>query len=473
MSIPTDASRNAAVVDLPWSSPAVARDGVSPGPSGAALDDFDPIQIVAVDVAEPMPPLRQGVSVTGAAYRRGRVLVLLHGVPVGVVWIDLNSQVIEPGPLASLIADSLGAEIAEHLRRDGFRVGVDGFVVDARGLVEGLGGVCASAPVLTPDVPLASVVLATRGRPGFLPFAIDALLRSDHPHFEIVVVDNSPEDGRTAALVAERYADDARVRLVAEPRPGLSCARNRGMSSARGDIVAFTDDDVMVHPAWLPRIASEFEDAKVAAVTGLVEPAQLETLSQWWFECAAGFGRGMERKAYHLTESPDPSPLFPYKLGVYGTGASMALRKSAMPENWRFDEALGAGSATQGGEDIDLFLDVLTSGGVLVYQPAALSFHTHRADQAGLRKQMRGYGRGLTALLTKRLLRRPAERRMLLTKISAGMLHALSPDFRKRTTSKVPAAAYPRSFVLREVVGMIQGPIAYWIGSRRLRHTGR
>jgi glycosyltransferase involved in cell wall biosynthesis len=471
LSRPIEALCKDAVGDVVRGNPTVAPEATVVAPAGAALEAFEPIRIVAVEVAEPLAPLRGGESSTGAAYRRGRVLVLLHGVPVGVVWIDFDSEMIEPRTLASVIVDSLGAAITEHLRRDGLQVEMD--AIDAYDLVEGLGGGCVSSPVLTPDAPMVSVVLATCGRPDSLPSAIDALLHSDHPNFELVVVDNLPSDPRTVALVTERYADDARVRLVTEPRPGLSCARNRGMSSARGDIVAFTDDDVMVHPMWLTRIAGEFDDARVGAVTGLVEPAQLETLSQWWFECAAGFGRGMQRNAYHLTESPDPSPLFPYKLGVYGTGASMALRKSAMPEGWAFDEALGAGSATQGGEDIDLFLDVLTGGGVLVYQPAALSFHTHRADHRGLRKQMRGYGRGLTALLTKRLLRRPAERRLLLTKIFVGVRHALSPDFRKSASPHAPAAAYPRSLILREVAGMVQGPLAYWIGSRRRHRAGR
>lgn len=422
-----------------------------------------PIQLDTIDLAEPVPTLPRRVSTNGVRYRGARVLVLLHDIPIGAVWLSFSSDELEPAVLATAICDELGDPIAAHLIDDG----LDG-AVDVAALLRGVGDGCTDTGV--PAVRArASVVLATRGRPASLPLAIDALLRSDHPDFEIVVVDNSPEDPRTAALVAERYASDGRVRLVPEPRPGLSYARNRGLRTAAGDVVAFTDDDVIVRPSWLSRICAEFDDPAVTCVTGLVEPVELESLWQWWFECAAGFGRGTERRVYHLTKSPDPSPLFPYELGSYGTGASMALRRTALPPGWKFDEALGAGSPAAGGEDLDLFLDVLALRGTLVYQPAALSFHRHRADGTGLHAQMRGYGRGLTALLAKRMLTRPQERAVLLRKAAAGLRHALGPEFRTVARDSVRAAPYPRALRIQETLGMLQGPATYLIGVQRAR----
>jgi O-antigen biosynthesis protein len=428
------------------------------------VSEFEPIQVVRVDLASPLAGLTRTAARSGAPYRRARVLVLLHDAPVGVVWVDLIGESLAPARLAEQILGDLRDELEAHLARDGYGLGSEGLTVDD--VLAGVQWTCSCTSLPAAHAPLASVVLATRGRPDSLPHAIDALLHSDHPNFEVVVVDNSPEDPRTADLVAQRYAGDARVRLVAEPRPGLSRARNRGMSAAQGDLLVFTDDDVMVHPAWLHRMTAEFADASVTCVTGLVEPAQLETRSQWWFECAAGFGRGTERIAYRLAQAPVDSPLFPYRLGIYGTGASMALRRSGMPAGWHFDEALGAGSATQGGEDIDLFLDVLITGGTLVYQPTALSFHTHRADDAGLAKQMRGYGTGLTALLVKRLMYRPAERRLLLSRVAIGVRHGLSPQFRKGGNDDAPAPVYPPAMRLAEIRGMVIGPFAYWSGVR-------
>jgi O-antigen biosynthesis protein len=445
---------------------------VDPGPVPAgpparppAVDaDFAPIQIGTVELAEPLPTVRRGVSTSGVPYGCARVLVLLHDVPLGVVWLDLDAGEVAPAAVAAAVRESLGERVLAHLDAD--RAGVTADTL-ASTLVAGVG---ASCRVTGPDpVPRASVVLATRGRPDSLPVTIDSLLRSDHPDFEVVVVDNSPSDPRTAQLIAERYADDPRLRLVAEPRPGLSYARNRGLAAVQGDVVAFTDDDVTVSSSWLRQISAEFADPAVTCVTGLVEPVELESLWQWWFECAAGFGRGFDRRVYQLAAAPDDSPLFPYQMGIYGTGASMALRRSALPRGWAFDEALGAGSPAAGGEDLDLFLDVLTLGGTLVYQPAALVYHRHRADGTGLHAQMRGYGRGLTALIAKRMLLRPRERALLLRRVAAGVRHALSPEFRAGAKDDVPAAPYPRALRIQETFGMLQGPAMYLTGARRVR----
>lgn len=111
--------------------------------------------------------------------------------------------------------------------------------------------------------------------------------------------------------------------------------------------------------------------------------------------------------------------------------------------------------------------------GALVYQPAALSFHRHRATVDELEKQMSGYGRGLTGVLSKRLLRRPAERRLLAAKVMAGVRHAIGPQFRTESAQDVPASPYPRSMLAREVLGMAQGPLAYVVGAHRSRRIAR
>lgn len=442
--------------------------GAPLAPPSAVAGEFEPIQVVTIDLAEPLTALKRLPSKSGVPYCGVRVLVLLHDIPIGVVWVGFDSDRLAPSTLAEVICAELGDRISNHLTCDGVEPEAARSALDPEALALGFPGTCTAVPTALAGA-RASIVLATRGRPDSLPLALDALLRSDHPDFEIVVVDNSPYDLRTATLIHERYSDDPRIRLVAEPRPGLSYARNRGLYAAEGDIIAFTDDDVVVQPSWLSRISAEFADPAVTCVTGLVEPVELESLWQWWFECAAGFGRGTERRVYHLTASPAASPLFPYELGSYGTGASMALRKSALPRGWAFDEALGAGSPAAGGEDLDLFLDVLTLRGTLVYQPAAFSFHRHRADGAGLHAQMRGYGRGLTALLAKRLLTRPHERALLLRKAAAGVRHVLGPEFRTGAKDAVAAAPYPRALRLQEALGMLQGPATYLMGVRRAR----
>src|SRR3954463_11732371 len=87
-----------------------------------------------------------------------------------------------------------------------------------------------------------SVILPTFNRAASLQQALAALLHqtADPGSYEIVVVDNNSTDG-TAAVVA--LHDDPRVRLVTEPRQGLSFARNAGLAASQAPLVAFTDDD--------------------------------------------------------------------------------------------------------------------------------------------------------------------------------------------------------------------------------------
>ena len=82
---------------------------------------------------------------------------------------------------------------------------------------------------------------------------------------------------------------------------------------ARGNILAFTDDDVIVDPYWLVGLVRGFSITEhVACVTGLILPAELETQAQFLFEEYCGFTRGFIRRVYDLKENRPKLPLHPY-----------------------------------------------------------------------------------------------------------------------------------------------------------------
>ena len=116
-------------------------------------------------------------------------------------------------------------------------------------------------------------------RPDEIKKCLTSLMHQSQAPHEILVVNNAPDSDATRCVV-DRFP---RIRYVLESRPGLDCARNAGVRNSRGDIIAFVDDDVAVHPDWVARIAESFEDPKVTAVTGLVLPKQLKTFSQCYF----------------------------------------------------------------------------------------------------------------------------------------------------------------------------------------------
>ncbi|MFW0786026.1 glycosyltransferase [Gordonia sp. CPCC 206044] len=246
----------------------------------------------------------------------------------------------------------------------------------------------------------ASVVLCTRDRTDEAKRVIDSLLSMDHPDFEIVVVDNA-----ASSLDTWRYVDglgDPRVRVVHASVPGLAAARNRGLEEARREIVAFTDDDVVVDRHWLTCLTRAFtDDPSVACVTGLVPAAELRTAAQMTFENRVGWSTSVQRRTYRLSDKAIHGDLFPFRVSDYGTGANFAVRRSAAIALGGFDEALGAGSPTKGGEDIDWFVRTLVAGHTLVFEPDAVTWHQHREDDAALLSQAHGYGLGLGAWITK------------------------------------------------------------------------
>ena len=107
--------------------------------------------------------------------------------------------------------------------------------------------------------PILSVVVSTFNRSGDLERCLDAVLaQQDSPPHEVIVVDNNSTDD-TRGVVERRQADRPHLRYVFEPRQGLPHARNAGIAAAAADVVAFTDDDIVVAPDWVASIARAFE----------------------------------------------------------------------------------------------------------------------------------------------------------------------------------------------------------------------
>ena len=238
-----------------------------------------------------------------------------------------------------------------------------------------------------------SVVICTRDRPAQLTACLAALARLRPLPDEVLVVDNAPDRPGTRDV-----CDAAGVRYVAEPRPGLSVARNTGVAHSRGELVAFTDDDVQVHHTWVRELRRAFADERAAFVTGLVLPAELDTESQWFFETEfGGFGRRLV-PAWFGPEYMDRYRAIGTPVWLLGAGANMAFRRSALATAGGFDERLGAGAAGCS-EDSELWYRLLAAGLSCRYSPAAVVHHQHRQDMTGLAGQLRSYMRGHVAAL--------------------------------------------------------------------------
>ncbi|MFH9827828.1 glycosyltransferase [Streptomyces bobili] len=343
-----------------------------------------------------------------------------------------------------------------------------------------------AAPTAVPTavtVPFTSVVIATRERADRLAHALDSMLAQDHPDFEIVVVDNAPVTDATRLLVERKYAE--RVRYVTEPVPGLAVAHNTGLAAARGDVVAFTDDDVVADPRWLTELTAPFAaDPGLGCATGLILPARLRTPAQVLLESHGGFAKGFTPRTYDPAGPPADEPLFPFTAGRFGSGANMAFRAGVLRAVGGFDPATGAGTLARGGDDLYGFVRVLAQGHRLRYTPRALVWHHHRETWQDLETQAYGYGAGLTAYLTAILVNRPALLPAFLARLPRGLAHARTLTAVRDAEGPDGAAGvpgghddrghpWPRRLSRLQRKGMVYGPVGYLRARRAMRTVSR
>jgi GT2 family glycosyltransferase len=408
--------------------------GGSALPAGARATRFQPIWVGELEIIAPhVPAIALDASGTPAA--QARLLVRAAGTPVGFLTLDLDQGALSAEAAARLAAETFSSQTQRAISESAW----------------------TSA---TPEPQPITVALCTRNRPEGAARTLESLLALRHRQLEIIVVDNGSADSTTRDLVSELASRDARVRYVQEPRQGLSYARNRAIAEAQHEIIAFTDDDVTVDGLWLHGILRGFaRRADVACVTGLVVSASLSHPAEQYFDRRVWWSSSCVPRVFTAERLPSDPRMHPYSAGMFGTGANFACKTSVLRSLGGFDQCLGAGSRTGGGEDLDMFVRVISSGYTLCYEPSAITWHHHRVDADALLGQMRAYGSGLTAYLTKYLLD-DRTRWALLRRAAAGCLHTLTLTRRVRDSGRA-AGLQSRRLASAELRGMLVGPFAY------------
>ncbi|WP_020659003.1 glycosyltransferase [Amycolatopsis benzoatilytica] len=318
----------------------------------------------------------------------------------------------------------------------------------------------AVQPAAPPERPAAdgfappvSVVVPTADRAEQVRGCVKSLLATEYPDLEVVLVDNRPGSAASAGL-AELAAAHPRVRYVAEPAAGVSRARNTGVAAARGELIAFVDDDIEVDRWWAANLAAEFAGTGVDCATSLVLPASLDTPAQRKFEELKGFGHGASRTVFGPARvAKDPRSAF--APGRFGPGGCAMWRRSTLDRLGGFDPLLGPGTPTRAGEDLELFLRLARSGGTVVYTPHAVAWHEHGAEWAALRGRLHAYGVGLSAMFVRHLLRRPGDTWQVATATARRASGVIAPRAARH------AEGGPRArLLLAQAGGLAAGPFA-------------
>jgi glycosyltransferase involved in cell wall biosynthesis len=218
----------------------------------------------------------------------------------------------------------------------------------------------------------ASVVICTRNRATIVGRAIAAALEQARAiGGEVIVVDNASTDGTPALLERLSHSHhDGALRIVGEPVLGLSVARNRGLALARGEVVAFLDDDAVPRPGWLAALCAGFASPGVWCAGGRIV-ARFSVAAPPWF-CD-----DLAPAVSALDLGPVPRALRYGRAGdVYPYGANIAFRADAARAAGGFSTTVGLrGTELLAHEETDLCYRLEERGGEIRYVPAAVVDH--------------------------------------------------------------------------------------------------
>src|SRR5258706_15731943 len=119
-----------------------------------------------------------------------------------------------------------------------------------------------------------SVVIATRNRQVLLADTLAALAAQRWPRdrFEIIVADNGSTDAPRSVVAKAAAAGAPSITHLFVGQPGKSYAVNAALQAARGDLIVFTDDDVLPDPDWIAALAGAAEDTGADFIAGRILP---------------------------------------------------------------------------------------------------------------------------------------------------------------------------------------------------------
>ena len=223
--------------------------------------------------------------------------------------------------------------------------------------------------------PEISIVVCSYNGKATIRETFDAILKLDYSNFEVIVVDDGSTDGTSD--IAREYD----FRLISVPNGGLSSARNVGMRAAKGEIVAYIDDDAYPDQHWLSFLAIGFLTRDHVGIGG---PNLAPVNDGHVADCVANSPGGPS----HV--------LFTDLLAEHLPGCNMAFRREAIMAIDGFDARFRIA-----GDDVDLCWRLIEQGGTLGFHAGAVVWHHRRGTVSDYLSQQRNYGRAEAMLEQK------------------------------------------------------------------------
>ncbi len=230
--------------------------------------------------------------------------------------------------------------------------------------------------------PIISVIIPAYNEEKVIENTIHSILKSDYPHFEIIVVDDGSTD-KTGAVVSNTFANHAKVRLLTQPNGGKSSAINKGFLKAEGEIIVVLDADTSIAENSISLLVGHFADERVAAVSGNVKIGNLRNLLTLWQHVEYVTGFNLEKRSFSELNCITVVP-----------GAIGAWRKSVVSEVGYFSNDTLA-------EDTDITLKILRKGHRVTAEPKAFAYTEAPETLKAFMKQRFRWSYGILQCLWK------------------------------------------------------------------------
>jgi glycosyltransferase involved in cell wall biosynthesis len=292
--------------------------------------------------------------------------------------------------------------------------------------------------------------------------AVASVRAQSRPALEILlVVDHNPA---LRERLERHHVDEPAVRVLANAGPrGLSAGRNTGIAGARGEVVAFLDDDAVAGPQWLRHFAEAYEDPRVMAVGGRTEPAWDSGRRPVWFPEEFDWVVGCTYRG-----------LPPGRVRVRNVlGGNASFRRTAFEAAGGFATGIGRDGDRRplGCEETELCIRLaraLPEAVLLIDDRAVVRHRVPAARERFGYFRTRTYAEGLSKALVARSVGAgkglESERRYATRVLPAGVVRGLGDAVRGRPGGAGRAAAI--------VAGALVTAAGYLVGTARTRRDG-
>jgi glycosyltransferase involved in cell wall biosynthesis len=224
-------------------------------------------------------------------------------------------------------------------------------------------------------LPYISVLVCSRNGGSTIRDTMEGLLKIDYPSYEVIVVNDGSTDNLPEIVMEYPF------RLINTPNRGLSSARNTAMLNARGEIVAYIDDDAYPDPQWLRYLAYAYHSSTHAAIGGPnIAPDDDGPIAT----CVAHAPGG----PVHVLVTDEIAEHIP--------GCNMSFRRDVLLEVGGFDPVY-----RQAGDDVDICWRIQLTGRTIGFHPSAFVWHHRRNSLKAYWKQQKGYGKAEALLEAK------------------------------------------------------------------------